>query len=151
MNAPVFHDWSIDPRPINVGDCNIVPAATYVVRSTRDGTTYRSAQTVATIHKPGDRYYGDVAGEGTGDLPPLPGFTPPNGVVNVSDIQAYILTFQGESSPSTDVMWVDLHGNGAGSPPNFILNVSDLQRIKFGFEGQRYADAPDHLSPGDCP
>ena len=125
--------------------------ATYGIRATADGISFTDALEVHTIHKPASRYYGDVVGTGTGALPPEPGFTGPNGVVNVTDVQAFILTEQGASSPSAHTTWVDLHGLGDGSPPNFILNVSDLQRIKFGFQGQRYADAPDHLNPSDCP
>jgi len=102
-----------------------------------------------TIAKPGARHYGDVVGVGTGDLRPLPGFTPPNGVVNVVDVQAYILTVQGTSLPSAHVTWIDLHGEGVGSPPNYVLNVADLQRIKFGFAGQRYTETPEQLDPGD--
>jgi len=139
------------PAVVNVGDCEIVPAAAYELRATPDGVFFFDPMEVQTIQKPGERYYGDVVGIGTGLMPPLPGYTPPNEVVNVTDIHAYILTVEGPSSPSAELMWLDLHGEGAGSPPNFILNVSDLQRIKFGFEGQQYTDAPDHLLPADCP
>ncbi|MFQ5592189.1 MAG: hypothetical protein ACE5HE_13580 [Phycisphaerae bacterium] len=106
---------------------------------------------LATVRKPGERFYGDVVGVGIGALPPDPGFSLPNGVVNVTDVQAFVLTAQGDSTPSTHITWVDLHGLEAGAAPNYILNVGDLQRIKFGFEGQRYADAPDHMNPADCP
>jgi len=151
VGSPVFRDWSGDPAAVHVGDCEIVPVATYQLRSTVDGVEFSDAITLATIHKPGPRYYGDVVGVGTGKLPPLSGFTPPTGVVNVTDVQAYILKFQGPSSPNAHATWVDLHGDGPGSPPDFIINVSDLQRIKFGFQGQRYTNAPDHLNPADCP
>jgi len=149
VHDPVYReDW---PRVIYVGDCEIVPVATYEFSATTDGSTFFNTFEVATIHKPGPRYYGDIVGVGTGDLLPLPGFTPPNRVVNVTDVQAFVLTFQGASSPSTHPTWVDLHGDGDGCPPNFVVNVSDLQRIKFGFQGQRYDDAPDQWDPADCP
>ena len=84
-------------------------------------------------------------GESTGD-----GYTPPQGVVNVSDTQAYILAVQHKyGAPHTT--WIDLHGLGPGSPPNFIANVADLQLILFGFEGQKYVDSPAHLDPSECP
>jgi hypothetical protein len=139
------------PRVISVADCEIVPVATYGIRATVDGVILSDPLEVGTILKPGTWYYGDTVGEGTGELPPALGFTPPNGVVNVTDVQAYILSVQGDSSPSAPVSWVDLHGPGDGSPPNFILNVSDVQRIKFGQQGQQYTDAPDQLAPADCP
>jgi len=139
------------PAVVHLADCQVIPVATYEIRATDDAVVFTDPLEVATIHKPGERYYGDVVGLGTGELPPLPGFTPPNGVVNVTDVQAFVLTFQGASSPSTHPTWVDLHGEGDGCPPNFVVNVSDLQRIKFGFQGQRYDDAPDQWDPADCP
>ncbi len=141
-------DW---PTLVYVGDCEIVPVATYEIWATADGAAFTNPREIPTIHKPGTRYYGDVAGTGTGNLPPLLGFTAPNGVVNVADVQAYILTAQGASTPSAPVTWFDLHGLGDGSPPNFILNISDLQRIKFGFQGLQYTDTPAQLDPADCP
>ncbi|MHC4697389.1 MAG: S8 family serine peptidase [Planctomycetota bacterium] len=139
------------PPVVHLGDCEVVPTATYELRTTLDAVTFSDPHEVGTISRPGTRYYGDVVGTGTGNLPPLPGFTPPNGAVNVSDIQAFLLTVQGPSSPSVDVTWVDLHGLGDGVPPNFMLNVADLQRILWGIAGQEYPDAPEHMVPADCP
>ena len=93
----------------------------------------------------------DTVGVGRGNLPPVSGFTAPNGAVNVTDIQAFVLTAQGSSSPSAATTWLDLHGLGEGNPPNFIPNVAEVQRIKFGFEGQRYTDAPGHRLPTGRP
>jgi hypothetical protein len=149
VGSPVYRVWS--ESLIHLGDCEVVPAATYLLRATTDGVTFSDALELPTIHRPGALYYGDVVGEGIGDLPPLPGFTPPNGVVNVTDVQAYSLTAQGDSTPSAHTTWIDLHGLGSGSPPNFILNVSDLQRIKFGFQGTEYTGTPEQLLPMDCP
>ncbi|MFQ5591743.1 MAG: M6 family metalloprotease domain-containing protein [Phycisphaerae bacterium] len=146
---PVIRAWPEDT--VHIGDCEVVPAATYHIAASADTVTFGSPLVVATIRRPGARFYGDTVGQGTGDLPPLPGFTAPNGVVNVTDVQAYILTAQGSSSPSAHTTWVDLHGLGDGTPPNFILNVSDLQRIKFGFEGREYVATPGQLNPADCP
>jgi hypothetical protein len=92
-----------------------------------------------------------VVGIGTGALPPEPRFTGPNEAVDVSDVQALLLTVQGPTSPSVHTTWVDLHGLGDGSPPNFILNVSDLQRILWGIAGQQYLDSLEHLNPADYP
>ncbi|MHC4698611.1 MAG: hypothetical protein ACYTFA_17910, partial [Planctomycetota bacterium] len=139
------------PQLVHVGDCRIVPVATFGIRATQDGVLFSESLEVSTIHKPGARFYGDTVGVGTGDMPPLPGFTPPNRIVNVNDLQAYLLTVQGPASPSAHTTWLDLHGLGEGSPPNYVLNVSDLQRILFGLEGQQYIDAPEHLNPVDCP
>jgi len=149
VSTPLFRDWS--ENLLHIGDCEIVPSATYEVRATMDGVTFSPPLVVGTIHRPGLWQFGDAVGVGTGALPPMPGFTGPNGVVNVTDIQAFQLTAQGDSSPSVHSTWVDLHGLGAGSPPNFVLNVADIQRIKFGFLGQIFTDVPEQLDPADCP
>jgi hypothetical protein len=149
VNDPVFRSWP--ESLIHVGDCEIVPVASYRIRTTSDGIGFSTPLEVATIRRPNPRYCGDVVGMGTGDLPPALGFTAPNGVVNVTDVQAFILTVKGDLTPSTHTTWVDLHGLGDGSPPNFILNVSDLQQILFGIKGQQYTDSPENLDPADCP
>ncbi|UCE61414.1 MAG: hypothetical protein JSU63_06630 [Phycisphaerales bacterium] len=149
VSAPFFFDgW---PSVVYVGDCEIVPAAVYHVLPTPDGVAFDSPVTVATIPRPGVRYFGDVVGVGTGDLPPRLGFNSADGIVNVTDVQAFILTAEGSTSPSVPVTWVDLHGLGAGSPPDYILNVSDLQRILLGLEGLMYTDISGQLDPADCP
>ncbi|MFQ5590786.1 MAG: hypothetical protein ACE5HE_06475, partial [Phycisphaerae bacterium] len=114
VGAPVFRIWS--ENPVHVGDCEIVPVATYEIRASGDGIVFTPPVLVGTIRKPGPRHYGDTAGEGTGNLPPLAGFTPPNQVVNVVDVAAYLLTLQGDSTPSAHTTWVDLHGLGAEDP-----------------------------------
>jgi hypothetical protein len=88
--------------------------ATYEIRATVDGIVFTDPLEVATIHKPGNGWYRDVVGIGTGHLPPEPGFTGPNGAVNVTDVQAFLLTVQGPTSPSVHTTWVDLHGLGVG-------------------------------------
>jgi len=146
---PVYRVWS--ETLIHVGDCEMVPVATYEFRATPDEILFSDPWEAGTIAKPVGLHYGDAVGEGTGELPPSPGFTPPNGVANVTDVQAYVLTSQGASTPSAHYTWVDLHGADDGSPPNGILNVSDLQRILFGFAGQTYTQTPQQLDPANCP
>ncbi|UCE62306.1 MAG: hypothetical protein JSU63_11445 [Phycisphaerales bacterium] len=149
VSTPVFRVWPEDF--IHVGDCAVIPVARYEFRSTLDGVIFTLPLEVGTIAKPQDKHYGDTVGVGTGLLWPELGFTPPNGIVNINDVQAYALTAAGEESPSADITWVDLHGLGDGRPPNFVLNVSDLQSILFGNEGQTFTQNPDHKDPADCP
>jgi hypothetical protein len=149
VSEAVYRQWT--EGVVHVGDCEVIPVASYAMRATLDGVIFSAPLELATIKKPGTRYYGDVVGMGTGDLPPLPGFTGPNGAVNVTDVQAFLLTKKGPLSPSTHTTWVDMHGLEEGSPPNFILNVSDLQRILFGIEGFTYTTTPGQLNPEDCP
>ncbi len=143
VDAPVYRAWM--ENPLHIADCAIIPVATYAIRTTTDEVVFSDVLEVGTIRKPGTRHYGDTVGESTGDE-----YTPPQGVVNVADVQVFILTLQHE--PGTPhLSWVDLHGIGVGNPPNFLLNVSDLQRILFGFDGQTYTDSPEHRDPADCP
>jgi hypothetical protein len=139
------------PPVVHLGDCAIIPVATYRLRATWDEVTFSYPLEVGTILKPGSWHYGDVVGVGTGDLPPFLGFTPPNGAVNVSDVQALLLTIHSSSTPSAPTTWVDLHGLGDGIPPNLILNVSDLQRILWGIDRMLWGDSPEHFDPADCP
>ncbi|UCE59029.1 MAG: M28 family peptidase [Phycisphaerales bacterium] len=149
VSEPFFGDaW---PAVLHVSDCKIGPVATYEIRSTLDEVLFTEAVQIGTILRPDPHYYGDTAGEGTGELPPLMGFTPPDQIVNVNDVTAYLLTAEGDATPSAPITWVDLHGLGEGTPPNYVLNVSDLQRILFGLEGQQYTDSLDQLDPADCP
>ncbi len=148
-DSPTYRVWTEDT--LHIGDCAVSPVATYHVEATMDGILFSDPLAVGTIRKPGARHFGDVVGEGTGDLLPLPGFTPAQGVVNITDIQAVQLTIQGPSSPSAHFTWVDTHGLGEGSVPNLLVNVSDVQRVLFGFAGSAYSHIPEQLNPADCP
>ncbi len=149
VSTPVFRVWP--EEFVHIGACAVIPVATYEFRATLDGVILTSPIEVGTIAKPDDKHYGDTVGVGTGLLWPELGFTPPNGIININDVQAYGLTAAGIESPSADITWVDLHGLGEGRPPNFILNVSDLQSILFGYEGQTFIQNPEHKNPSDCP
>ncbi|UCE59028.1 MAG: M28 family peptidase [Phycisphaerales bacterium] len=150
VSEPFF--GSAWPEVLHVGDCEIGPAATFEIRSTPCGELFvENLLEVGTILRPFPHYYGDTVGMGTGELPPLPGFTPPDQIVNVNDVTAYLLTAEGDATPSVHETWVDLHGLEDGTVPNYTLNVSDLQRILFGLEGQEFTDSPDQLDPFDCP
>ncbi|UCE62104.1 MAG: hypothetical protein JSU63_10415 [Phycisphaerales bacterium] len=149
VDAPVYRFWA--ENVVHCGDCEVVPLAEYSIRATVDEVVFSEPFVVGTIERPGEKYYGDVVGPGLGVLPPEPGFLAPDGLVNVSDVQAFALTAEGLGSPSAHVTWVDVHGLGPGSPPNGILNVSDLQQILLGLAGAQFSDCPDHLAPADCP
>ncbi|UCE62156.1 MAG: S8 family serine peptidase [Phycisphaerales bacterium] len=148
-STPTFRVWS--ENPLHIGDCETVPVATFSMRFTADEVIFSQPLSVGTIPKAYPWHYGDTVGVGTGALPPEPGFTAPNQIVNVNDVTAYLLTAQGDTTPSVHPTWVDLHGLGDGAPPNYVLNVSDLQRILFGLEGAAYAEASDQYNPADCP
>ncbi len=145
---PVYRTWTEDP--LHIGDCEIVPVADYGLRPTIDGATFAAPLVIGTIPKPGIWHYADIAGpvdSGTGD------YGPPDGFVNVNDIQGFVLTSQNypSGSPYVHRTWVDLHGLDPGTAPNYIANVVDLTRIKFGFEGRTYTATPEQEDPGNCP
>ncbi len=163
---------------VHVGDCEIVPVATYELRTWRNQAETPESELFGTILKPDVRHYGDVAGPvdpGTGD------YAPPDGFVNVIDIQAQLHTMNNHpyGSPYLHQTWADLYGGGRkecsisgilcsehedcepsggtcivpqapGSPPDYIINISEVQRTKFGFIGQTYAENPGYEDPGDC-
>lgn len=171
--SAAFHSTAW-PDVVHVGDCEIGPVATYVVRAT-DGTYWSAPVKIDTIDHPGGGtkwadctgpfdYY--CTGSFTCCAPnaACPAATcaatetcmrqwpPPNGTTNFIDVQAAIRTFQsiGVLPPVT---WVDLHGaegatgNAAFDPPNYIVNFSDVQQIIQGFQGDSYP----YSNPLDCP
>ena len=78
---PVYRVWA--GITLHVGDCAIVPAATYGIRGSGDGIVFSDALEVATIRNPGDKHYADIAG------PVAPGtcetgdYTPPDGAERI--------------------------------------------------------------------
>jgi hypothetical protein len=95
--------------------------------------------------------YGDIAG---GTVLPGPTVLPPDGYVNVEDLQVMLLTivnYGGYNLPQAHPTWVDLHGLGPGSLPNYVLNVSDLQQVMFGLLSHPWSQYPGNLQPGQCP
>ncbi len=167
-STPYFDTWTL--ATLHIGDCEIIPVATYEIRACAppDGMVCSDPLTIGTIAQPfvspGFRgNYGDVAGPVEGTAPDLY-FTLPDGITNVIDVSAYILTKQNYGTanvPQTHPTWVDLHGLGDGNPPqppppngnppNYILNVSDLQQIVKAFVGDAWTDDPGNMNPGQCP
>ncbi|UCE60085.1 MAG: hypothetical protein JSU63_21905, partial [Phycisphaerales bacterium] len=138
-DTPVYRYWT-EPV-VHIGDCPIIPVATYAVRATRDGVLFSDPLEIGTILKPGVWHYGDVAGDGTGELPPAIGFTPPNQIVNVNDVTAYLLTAKGDQTPSAPLTWVDLHGMSAQ-----VCSV-DTTRLCCGVLGVGGCDDPEDCCP----
>ncbi len=143
VESPVYREWT--EQVVHIADCEIVPVATYQLRSTTDGTTFSDPVTISTIAKPTSKHYGDVVGGLTSD-----GWTFPQGVVNVTDVQAVVLARQGASTkPHTT--WVDIFGPVEGAAPDGVITCDDIQRTAFGFEGDPYTSAPEQRDPSACP
>ncbi len=140
--SPYYTDWSTEPAVIHVGDCGIAPVMTYEVQALditgdpADESHYSAALTVPTISLPAPKYWADCVGSFTG------AWTGPNGIVNMSDIQAALQRFS--ASPSAPpLVWVDVDG----LTPNAVMNMTDVQRIVSGFAGAVYPFIP----PETCP
>ncbi|UCE60205.1 MAG: hypothetical protein JSU63_00355 [Phycisphaerales bacterium] len=143
---------------LHIGDCEVVVVATYHVRAALEPDVgpplvFSEPLEIGTINRVDNigKYYGDVAGGSPDGII----FNPPDGFVNVNDIQTFLLTVEVVEPPNAHATWLDLHGGlaGEGNPPQQILNISDLQQILLGDVGTTYrgtADA-DHRDPCDCP
>ena len=134
--APVFRDWSADPRLIHIGDCPIVPVAAYEIQSTPDGVVFSDPVEVATIGRPGSKHWGDVVGEFDGT------WAKPDGIVNFDDIVAAVKKFERDPT-APHFTWVDLEAE----VPNAVINMTDVQLIILAFEGAQYPFS----DPADCP
>ena len=162
------------PSVVHVGDCEVVPRATYGIRAVSVDTGGVSDELVAaTIARPGSNHWADgvsaLAKYCTGDWTPCPGgsvdcppgescllqWGPPDGAANFDDVTATVFLFQslpGLTVP--DTRWVDMHGNSTGTPgsegfdpPNYVANFSDIQFMILAFQGRPYP----FYDPGDCP
>ncbi|MCH8148577.1 MAG: beta-propeller fold lactonase family protein, partial [Planctomycetes bacterium] len=133
--APYFSDnW---PAALHVGDCEIVLVATYGVRASFNGFLLTDALELATIGKPGIKYWGDCIGSFDGDT-----WSGPDDVTNFVDVQAGILAFvAGPGAPP--LTWLDIEPD----TPNRANNFADVRRIVQAFRAEAYP-FPD---PSDCP
>ncbi len=119
-DTPYFSDWT-DPRfpltTLHIGDCEIVPIATYEIRACAppDGAVCGEPLRIGTIEQPwlpGVRAnFGDiVTAPATSGAP----YTGPDGITNVSDMQALntsLTTWPGKNTPQIHVTWTGAHTN----------------------------------------
>ena len=125
--------------PVFIGDCEIIPQATYDGRATATppGGPFSADEVFYTILRPGDKCWGDVVGEWTGAV-----WTPPNQVVNMTDIMAAVFFFQ--HAPNEPFKpWVEVDDQG----PNMVVNFGDIQQLVLAFKGAPYPFS----NPGACP
>ena len=152
--SPVFRLWP--ETTVHVGDCEIIPVATYEIQATGDGINFSAPLVIGTILLP-ELSPGFFAGYGDVAEAPIAGqYQPPGQIGNVVDIGCYVNTVQNYPSASPSRVWAhktwpDLAGLGVGSPPNYILNAADLQAITQGLQDAKWLDNPGHTYPADCP
>jgi len=156
--APHSQVWTLST--LHIGDCEIVPAATYnvytcdpVVMDFCSEPLLVATQSLPFVAPSARGGYGDVVGPVEG-IPPDLAFTAPDGFVNTVDVLGYLLTKQNygtPNNPQAHPTWIDLNGIGSGNPPNYILNISDLTQILFGLLGHPWTRDPGNMDPGECP
>jgi len=166
-------DW---PDVVHVGDCEIVPLATYMVRAVDTVSDIESeGLMVRTILRPtvNVAWWADTVGAQqmrcNGDLrqaactttaicggaPCLAVWGEPDGFAGFDDVLAVLSAFQHKPSlAQAHFTWVDLHGDDSGTPgseqfdpPNFVANFSDVQQAVLGFQGRPYP----YFDPARCP
>ncbi|MBI4717263.1 MAG: proprotein convertase P-domain-containing protein [Planctomycetes bacterium] len=132
--APVLRAW---PEPaVHIGDCPIVPVASYAVSTTVDGLVFSAPLALSTIAQPAPKFWGDTVGDFAGV------WSGPNGVVNVSDFVAALQKFQGLVS-APHLTWVDVHDQ----VPNEVANFTDIFYLVKAFQGDAYPFANPDLCP----
>ncbi len=136
VDAPYYSDaW---PPVLHVGDCEIGPVATYELRATADAISFSDPLEVPTILEPGgEKRWADCIGFFDNGV-----WTPPNPVLNFSDVQAAVKTYQVDPE-APHWSWVDMDAE----IPNAVINFTDIQLIVKGFQGRDYPFS----APVDCP
>ena len=135
VDQPVYREWP--EAVVHVGDCEVVPVATYEIRATMDAELFSEPLEVSTIAQPSPKMWGDCVGQLEGEA-----WAGPNGVVNMDDIMAAVQRFQQHAS-APHLTWVDVDDE----VPNAVLNMTDIQRIVRGFKGEPYPFS----DPASCP
>jgi hypothetical protein len=131
-----IQDWS-PYSLIHVGDCEVVPAAIYEIRSTPDGVTFGDPLMVGTTPEPAPKKWADCVGQLEGEE-----WSGPNGVVNMDDVMAAVQKFK-KLDTAPPLPWVDVDGE----VPNAILNMADVFQIVQGFKGEAYPFSDPALCP----
>ncbi|MCH7994726.1 MAG: right-handed parallel beta-helix repeat-containing protein, partial [Planctomycetes bacterium] len=124
---PVYRDdW---PSVVHLGDCAIVPVATYAVSATTNGVHFSDSLTIETVGQPGGgNFWADTVGFFDGTQ-----WTPPQGVTNIDDAVAAIRSFQAaDGAPHVSVTDVE------PQHLNRVVNIADVLQIVRAFQGNRY-------------
>jgi len=169
---------SVWPDVVHVGDCEIVPRATYAIRAVNVDTGAQSAElTVATIDRPMGNvawwadgvamvtYYCDgdernelcdpQAGACPLGLPCSGAYPPPDGYTNFDDISAALALFSqlpGRTLPH--ITWVDMYSNNSAAPGGDWSDPPDFVAnfADIAVMVLAFQGRPyPYLDPGDCP
>lgn len=141
--APVFRLW--DEPVVSVGDCEIVPAATYTIRATADGAVFTDPLMVKTTPTPSsnNKLWGDVAGAiSFGE------WSQPDGFANVQDILA-VLAYITSAAVKPTFQQANLQSISSVDPClNNFVNTADVLILVKAVAGDAY---PFTTDPANCP
>ncbi|MCO6439163.1 MAG: NF038122 family metalloprotease [Phycisphaerae bacterium] len=138
VDAPVIRNWT--ETVVQVADCEIVPAATYLLRSTPDLVLFSNDLPLQTVLAPSDgRFWGDVVGSFDSIAQE---WTGPDQNVTGQDIVAVLQRFQVKPS-APPLTWVDIHPQ----VPDGAANGPDILQVVNAFSLKPYP----FVAPSDCP
>lgn len=138
VDAPVIRNWT--ETVVHISDCEIVPAATYALRSTPDQLLFSADLNVQTIFLPTDgRLWGDVVGPFDGIAQEWSG---PDQSVGGTDIVAVLQRFQTKPT-APPLHWVDLNPQVSDG----VVNGSDVLQVVNAFALKPYP----FVAPSNCP
>ncbi len=141
--TPVTRVWN--ETLVHVGDCGVIPVASYAIRASIDnGQSFSADLLVDTIELPsGGKFWGDTVGSFDGIQ-----WTAPNTIVNANDFLAALQKFQSlPSAPHITV--VDVQSVSSTDPClNRITNIADVFILLQAFQGNMY---PFTTDPAACP
>jgi len=141
--APVFRVWTESVS--HVGDCEIMPVATYEVRASADGTVFSPPLALSTIPLPAlnTKLWGDVAGINDGSQ-----WTAPNQFTNVQDVVA-LLAYITNAAVKPEFQRANLEAVSAADPClNNFVNTADVFIVVQAVAGGAY---PFTTNPATCP
>lgn len=135
IDQPYYTDvW---PEVVQVADCEIVPAATYLIRGTIDAVLFSESLSIATTPSPAPKWWADICGPSDGM-----DWTPPNGVVNFDDVLAAMKAYQ-EVPPMPPLSWADIEAE----TPNRVCNYNDVLQVVLAFQGAPYPFGDPEFCP----
>lgn len=140
--APVFRVWT---GSVHVGDCEIIPVATYQISATSDGIIFTAPLTVNTIPVPAlnNKLWGDLVGSNGGTE-----WTPPNQFTNVNDILG-VLAYLANQAVKPTFQQANLQAVSSNDPClNALVNTADVLIVVRAVAGDGY---PFTNNPALCP
>lgn len=142
--SPVMRVWT--DMAVHVGDCAIIPNATYELRTTTDGGVFSQPFVVSTVAKPAGKDWGDTVG-----VLAQGAWTPPNGFANVQDVVAVLHNIQAlPGAPHASV--VDLQAISTSDPClNRIVNTADVLIEVRAVAGNAYPFTANPAACTPCP